>query len=323
MRPAKKIHLTEKPKLHARNKHKERYDFAALIETCPALAPFVKLNQYQDESVDFFDPAAVKMLNRALLMRYYGIEYWDVPPNYLSPPIPGRADYLHHIADLLANVNKGKIPTGASIKCLDIGVGANCIYPIVGNASYGWSFVGTEIDAIAFDSATKIVELNPVLQGKVALRLQKDSKSIFAGVVEPNERFDLTICNPPFHASLEEAQKGTLRKLSNLKGKKVTEAVLNFGGQFNELCYDGGEEKFISDMISQSKDVAKSCFWFSTLISKEANLDAAYKMLEVAKVIDYKTIHMGQGNKNSRVIAWTFFTPAQQKIWADARWNMK
>jgi 23S rRNA (adenine1618-N6)-methyltransferase len=40
-----------------------------------------------------------------------------------APPIPGRADYIHQIADLLATCNKKVVPTGADIRILDIGVG--------------------------------------------------------------------------------------------------------------------------------------------------------------------------------------------------------
>jgi 23S rRNA (adenine1618-N6)-methyltransferase len=123
----KKEHPAEKTALHPRNKHRERYDFQALVTTCPELGKYVKLNVYEDESIDFANPKAVKWLNKALLKHYYNMEYWDIPTGYLCPPIPGRADYIHHIADLLAGSNNGKIPTGSRIKCMDIGVGASCV----------------------------------------------------------------------------------------------------------------------------------------------------------------------------------------------------
>ena len=124
----KKTFPQQKSGLHPRNRHRSRYDFPALIASCPALAPFVKPNARGDVSVDFADPAAVKMLNRALLQHFYGIEHWDIPADYLCPPIPGRADYLHHTADLLATSNGGEIPRGKGVAILDVGVGANCIY---------------------------------------------------------------------------------------------------------------------------------------------------------------------------------------------------
>lgn len=307
MLPNKKEHPKEKAGLHPRNKHRERYDFKQLINNCPELAPFVKLNEYEDESIDFFDPEAVKMLNKALLKHYYEISYWDIPANYLCPPIPGRADYIHYMADVLCSSNPAKkIPTGNQIKCLDIGVGANCVYPVIGNKEYGWSFVGTDIDPVSIASANKIIELNPSLKGNIEIRLQKNTENIFNGIIQQDEHFDLTICNPPFHSSRAEAQSGTTRKLSNLKRKKILKPTLNFGGQSNELWCNGGEEKFVADMIQQSKQFATSCFWFSTLISKSSNLNSAYYALKNVGATEVKTIPMSQGNKVSRIVAWTF-----------------
>ena len=117
----------EKTRLHLRNKNRERYDLEGLIKTCPDLSQFVKPNKHGEDSIDFANPDGVKMLNKALLHHYYEIENWDIPENYLCPPIPGRADYIHHMADLLKESNYGIIPTGDKIICLDVGVGANCI----------------------------------------------------------------------------------------------------------------------------------------------------------------------------------------------------
>lgn len=319
----KKEYPKEKLSLHPRNKHRERYNFKELISSCPALAPFVRLNKYNDESIDFSNAEAVMQLNRALLKRNYGINHWSIPSGYLCPPIPGRADYIHHIADLLASSNKGIIPTGYQLKCLDIGVGANCIYPIIGNKEYGWAFVGSDVDAVAITSAAKIIETNISLKGKVELRLQPNAKDIFRSIIHPDEHFDLTICNPPFHASLEEAQSGTLRKLSNLNHRRITKPTLNFGGKNNELWCEGGEEKFVQKMIAQSKVISFSCFWFSTLISKSSHLKSIYAALKNAEAFEVKTIPMSQGNKASRVVAWTFLAQEQQEEWASARWNYK
>ncbi|MBY9001656.1 MAG: RlmF-related methyltransferase, partial [Candidatus Heimdallarchaeota archaeon] len=45
--------------------------------------------------------------------------------------------------------------------------------------------------------------------------------------------------------SLEDAQKGTQRKIKNLSGKKEKKPTLNFAGISNELICDGGEYRFI------------------------------------------------------------------------------
>jgi 23S rRNA (adenine1618-N6)-methyltransferase len=315
----KKEHPKEKAGLHPRNKHRERYNFGKLIISCPDLAHFVRLNDYKDESVDFSDPSAVLMLNKALLKHFYGIVHWEIPTGYLCPPIPGRADYIHHIAGLLGSVNQGVIPTGSRIKCLDIGVGANCIYPIIGHHEYGWSFVGSDIDPVAIKSATEIIEMNASLTGNVELRLQQDSNAIFGGIIRKDEHFDLTICNPPFHASYEEAQSGTLRKLSNLNRQRITKPTLNFGGKNKELWCKGGEEKFVQKVIFESQSFQASCLWFSTLVSKQSHLKNAYTAIQNVGAIEIKTLPMSQGNKTSRILAWTFHNREKQEEWVNKK----
>jgi 23S rRNA (adenine1618-N6)-methyltransferase len=88
----------------------------------------------------------------------------------------------------------------------------------------------------------------------------------------------------------------------------------------NELWCEGGEEKFVQKMVNESKQFSSSCFWFSTLISKSSNLKSVYTALKQAKVIDEKTIPMSHGNKTSRIVAWTFLTPEEQRSWINTRW---
>jgi len=311
-----------KSRLHVRNKHRSRYDFKALITSCPELADFVRPNKYGDESIDFSDPAAVKTLNKALLKHHYSIEFWDIPEGYLCPPIPGRADYIHHVSDLLGANNFGNVPTGEKIICLDIGVGANCVYPIIGHAEYGWSFIGSDIDRQSIEAAKSIVDQNPSLSGRVELRLQSDPKDIIYGVLQREEKVDLIICNPPFHASAEAALESTIRKQTNLQKKIITKSTLNFGGQNNELWCEGGEKWFVAKMIRESKKFADSCFWFSTLVSKQAYVQRVESALHFEKATEVKVIPMGQGNKSSRIVAWTFFDKERQKEWRTERWKV-
>lgn len=308
-------------RIHTRNKHKGRYDLDALKAASPELSQYIQPNVHGNLSIDFANPKAVKALNKALLLHQYGLNYWDIPDGYLCPPIPGRADYIHHMADVMGGSNFGRVPTGLAIKCMDVGVGANCIYPIVGRVEYGWSFIGSDIDEGAIDSARQIVQQNDVLKRHVDLRHQADPKDVFYGVLRKEEQVDLTVCNPPFHASAEAAEEASLRKLSNLNRKPVNKVALNFGGKSTELWTQGGERRFIRDMIKESAKFSQNCFWFSTLISKEPNLKGAYDTLKSVRAAEIKTIRMGQGNKSSRVVAWTFLSPAQQKKWKNSRWN--
>ncbi len=311
-----------KYKLHPRNKHRERYNFEELCQAHPELKPFVAPNKYGNESIDFFDPKAVKALNKALLKHHYKVTDWDVPEGYLCPPIPGRADYVHNMADVLKEgIKGGAIPKGSKIKCLDIGVGANAVYPIIGHQEYGWSFVGTDIDKTALESAKNNLNHVPNSDKHFELRFQKDSFNILFDAIKKEERFDLMFCNPPFHSSAEEAQKGTLRKLKNLKGKKVKDVTLNFGGNSNELWYEGGEKQFLKNLVHDSMKHSKSVLWFSSLVSKQSNIKPITETLKKARAREVKVIEMGQGNKVSRIVVWTFLKPNQRNNWRNTRWK--
>ena len=313
----------EKSRLHPRNKNRERYDLNALTHATPELKSYVSTNEHGDDSIDFSKPLAVKQLNKAILSHYYGIAYWEFPDENLCPPIPGRADYIHYIADLLCENNFGKIPTGDKITCLDIGVGASCIYPIIGVTEYQWKFIGSDDNPKSIESAQKNINANPSLKAHIECRLQKNPKAIFQGVIAKGERVDVTICNPPFHASMEDVQAVTRRKTKNLSGKKVTSEKLNVAGISKELIFDGGEIQFIQNIIRESKANSKNCFWFSTLVSKQSNLKGIYRTLDQVNAYQVKTMPMGTGNKSTRIVAWTFLSKEEQHKWKETRWKIR
>ena len=359
----KSVQAADRKGLHERNLHKDGYDFDTLTEASPELKPFVRPNPYGNLSIDFSDPQAVKALNLALLKAHYKIESWDIPLGFLCPPIPGRVDYLHYVADLLAGnipqqvsqepstgsadgqnvpaltndlakaaTKTNRIPTGFKIKALDIGTGANGIYPILGIQSYGWQFTASDVDPLSIANVESIIQANLCLQGKFKTRLQTDHQKVFHGIINVDDRFDVTICNPPFHSSLAEASEGSQRKLKNLaanraaKGHKSEPAKvkganvdLNFGGQKAELWCEGGEKQFLLNMIRESVDFKTQCLWFTSLISKQENLKPSYAALKKAGAVSIKTIDMAQGNKLTRVLAWSFLTPKQQALWAKYR----
>lgn len=285
--------------MHPRNPHLGKYNFLELVLASPELKQYLVSNKLGGDSIDFDDPASIKALNRAILIRYYGIKFWDIPPQFLCPPIPGRADYIQYLADLF--------PAGKHLKGLDVGVGANCIYPLIGYKSFGWHFVGSDIESEALKSAKTILQAND-LEKVVELRLQPSRDKIFAGIIRPDEHFDFSLCNPPFHASLEEARAGADRKRSQLglgdKGK------LNFGGKCNELWCEGGGRVFIERMIEESSKMPSAVTWYTTLVSKETFLPFLQKKLKVVNCPKIKVIDMTQGQKKSRILAWSFRTPA-------------
>jgi len=246
----------EKKSLHPRNKNIERYDLEVLKSCTPELAKYIHTSTFGKSTVDFSNPSAVKLLNKALLKHNYGISFWEFSNENLCPAIPGRADYIHYMADLLKQENYGKLPN--NIRCFDIGLGASCIYPIIGVCEYDWNFIGSDIDPLSIATAEKIVSSNEMLMGKIECRLQSKPDAIFNGVLREHEKVDLCICNPPFHASKEEAEKASSRKNKNLDAKKSEEKVKNFSGNVSELVYKGGELAFIKRIVQESTSYSKS-----------------------------------------------------------------
>ena len=279
-----------------------------LCKACPELRSYLKSNPKDETTIDFSDSKAVLYLNKALLAHYYQTPNWQIPEGYLCPPIPGRADYIHYIADLLTSADQNEVPTGKNIRVLDVGTGANCIYPIIGSRSYGWKFVATDIDPVAVNVAKVIVQSNPQLEKLVELRLQKDPGAIFKGIINSTDRFDLTMCNPPFHASSAEATAANQRKQNNLnKGRVVGgHSPLNFGGQNGELWCAGGEIGFLTRMANESIEYASQVYYFTSLVSKGENIAPLKKLLSRLGAQKIDVIRMSQGQKVSRLLVWSF-----------------
>ncbi|HEX6733188.1 MAG TPA: 23S rRNA (adenine(1618)-N(6))-methyltransferase RlmF [Azonexus sp.] len=313
----------QKPGLHPRNKNAAGYDFAALTAVAPGLVKYVITTKAGTPGIDFANPAAVKAFNRALLALHYGVRGWEIPAGYLCPPSPGRADYIHHLADLLATCNKKAIPTGAGVRVLDVGVGANCVYPLIGFAEYGWHFLGVDIDEAALANAQTILGKNPEAAAAVELRHQPVWDNIFTGLLRSGENFELSLCNPPFHNSPDDVLAVSQRKWNNL-GKpgagKATAPRLNFGGGGTELWCNGGERAFVKSMIEQSAAIPKRVLWFTSLVSQADNLPHIEAALKKARVVESRIIPMAQGQKQSRFVAWTFCANGEREKWRRARW---
>lgn len=283
--------------MHPDNIHKDSYDFKALTTSNPALTKFVFVNEYGTETINFAESEAVLQLNKTLLKLHYQVEHWSIPKNYLCPPIPGRADYIHHIHELLSE-EKIKQP----VKGIDIGIGANAIYPILGSRIYGWNMLGTDIEEKSIEAARNNILANSDMLENVKIKLQPDRGSIFKGMIAEGDYFHFSMCNPPFHASEKEANKAAFRKLKNLGN---TGSEKNFGGQANELWCNGGESLFIKRMIRESALFQAQVGWFTTLVSKKEHIPKMQKQLEKLRT-EHRIIAMGQGNKISRILAWRF-----------------
>ena len=280
--------------MHESNIHKDGYDFKVLLEYHADLKPFVFQNEYGNQTIDFSNAEAVFALNKALLLAHYRIADWHIPKGFLCPPIPGRADYIHHINDLIEDRN--------NVKGLDVGVGANCIYPIIASQHYGWQMVGSDINEESIKYANQNVSATEGLSDLIEIRYQENRGLILKGIIQQNEFFTFTMCNPPFFASEEDALKASARKNQNLHQQ---DKGLNFGGQATELYCNGGEALFIKRLIKESAHFKNQVGWFTTLVSQSNNLPKLTKQLKKLKAT-LKVIPMAQGQKQSRILAWQF-----------------
>ncbi len=292
---------------HPRSRHRRRYDLPRLVAADPALEPFVRANPRGEPTVDFADPAAVRALNRAILVADYGVTAWDLPPDALCPPVPGRADHVHALADLLTDA-RGAVRTGDEVVVLDVGVGASCIYPIVGRREYGWRFVGTDVDPVALESARAIVDANPLLAGAVELRPSLSPDAVLRGVFREGESFAATICNPPFHESAAAAAAAHRDKLRGLgaAASRADAPRRNFGGRDAELWCEGGERGFLRRLIEQSAAFADRCGWFTSLVSRKESLRPAERALARVRPTEIRTLPLSHGRKTTRILAWRF-----------------
>ncbi len=294
-------------KLHPNNLHQKGYQFLELCEVYPQLQEFVFVNNYGTSTIDFANSKAVKAINTALLFKYYNITFWDFPDDNLCPPIPGRVDYIHYLADLLKSSGIHE-----NAKIIDVGVGANCIYPLLGNAVYGWHFLGTDIDKKSLDRAKKNLKKNKLTEC-ILLKQQVDSSQIFKGILNESDKFSATMCNPPFYKSQEDAMQANARKLKGLGNNNYS--TRNFSGKQQELWYKGGEKAFIHTYLYQSSKFKTNCFWYTTLVSKKENVQGMYDSLQKLGATKIETIPMHQGNKVTRIVAWTFLNDDEQKEW--------
>ncbi len=280
--------------MHPKNPFNKDYNFDTLVAKHPPLKEFVFKNEYDNKTIKFANNEAVKALNTALLKTHYDINHWHIPDNNLCPPIPGRLDYLLHIADLIPKTD---------IHLLDIGTGANLIYPILANRHFNWKCTASEVNIDSLNNAQEIINKNNSLKD-IELRHQQFKSHILGHIIQPTDFFDVVVCNPPFFKNRTDAEQNNKRKFENLQLSEANPQ--NFGGLSNELWYKGGEAAFVQKMAEESLQFKDQVHWFTAIVSQKENLKNIKRAINKTKPTQVKIVEMEQGNKQSRFIAWTF-----------------
>mmetsp|Transcript_2504 Transcript_2504/g.7537 ORF Transcript_2504/g.7537 Transcript_2504/m.7537 type:complete len:429 (-) Transcript_2504:2387-3673(-) len=287
-------------------------DFAALAARDADLAPFVRTRPDGSGVVDFANPAASKAVTAALLRHDYGVQ-WALPDGHLIPPVPGRANYIAWIADLLAL----SCPPGQVVG-LDIGCGANLIYPLLGAAVHGWKFVAVDVTDVAMAGARANAALNPHLVHLIEVRDARVSTGqeaspgggsaaspvvdimghaaafpdgIVRPAVLPDETFAFCMCNPPFFESMEQA--GLNPRTAH-------------AGTAAEMVCPGGEAAFVGAMVADSLQLGGRVHWHTAMLGRKSSLKALRATLYRHRATALRTTEFSQGRTSRWGLAWSF-----------------
>ena len=301
--------------LHRQNPFAAPYPLADLCQYQPALQQHLRETP-AGLSVDFANPDAVQALNAALLHWRYGLADYQLPAGNLCPAVPGRLDYLLYLRDLLLADHTGKAIPARKVQLLDVGCGANLIYSLLAACELKWQGIASDIAVASLQHAQQLLAQYQ-LEKRIVLRHQPEPQQIFSNILVAGQYVDLTVCNPPFHTDSAAAAAGTARKR---RGLGAGHDGLNFAGQSNELWCDGGERGFLRRMIDDSRQFGHQVYWFSSLVSKAEHLAPLQQQLQQVGVSRQQVIPMQQGNKQSRILCWSFLTPTQQQLWRQHRW---
>lgn len=87
---------------------------------------------------------------------------------------------------------------------IDVGTGASCIYPLLGNALYGWKFDATDIDEESVDASLHLIQLNH-LEEHIRVHKRTPEQPLLTGIATAPITFSM--CNPPFFSNADEVSK--------------------------------------------------------------------------------------------------------------------
>ncbi|KAL5340372.1 hypothetical protein BJX70DRAFT_361565 [Aspergillus crustosus] len=286
----------------ARNLYKDGVDFTTLALQSPDFARYLKPNN----QLDFTDPNAVRQLTVSLLQRDFGLKV-DIPEARLCPPVPNRLNYILWIQDLLDTTGDGyediydpdRATTG-----LDIGTGCCSIYPLLGaKLRPNWHFIASDIDDENIRTSTRVISENGLESRIRIVRTSPNDTLIPLNKDLGVERFDFTMCNPPFYSSQSEmiasAEEKDRPPFSACTGAEV------------EMVTEGGEVSFVSRMIDESLQLREKVQWYTSMLGKLSSVSVLVEKLMALGNHNYAVTEFIQGNKTRRwAIAWS---------WADLR----
>ena len=284
-------------RMHPRNVYRyNKPNYYKLSLKYPFFADVLQQNSKTGEYfINFKDPLSNVMLTKVLLKNDFDLDF-EHPINRLCPPTTQRLNYLLWIQDLLQCI-KPKPNDRHLYHGLDIGVGASCIFPLLGirigeQQNEKWTFIASDIDEKSVEFAKKNASINGLKQ-KIKIIHQKDAKHIFKGIISHSEHLNFSVCNPPFFEHLEEC--GHNKSRSN-------------NATASELVFDeGGEIGFIRLMVAEIEELKlhHRIDWFSSMLGKKSSIKIIKAMLN-KKGAFVVTTEFFQGRQVRWGLAWTF-----------------
>lgn len=268
-----------------------RYEFTTLLHNNADLRRYATASTNGQLKLDLSSREATYALTRAILCDHFSLRF-TLPQGQLVPTVPNRVQYLTWATELL-----GLQAREVQRVVVDIGTGPSCIYALLGTRLFPeWSFVATDTDPVAIESARRNVEDNDL--GKVTVLL-----TLSEGKLLPSEiaslKPSLTVCNPPFHAELPDTAAPA--------------------GSQSQLVTEGGEYAFVCRLADESTQLP-SIEWFTSLVGRKVDLPriVAYLRSSRVRALYVKTVELSQGGRTTRwAVAWSFGQERSQVSFVD------
>ncbi|KAG0174565.1 hypothetical protein DFQ30_003777 [Apophysomyces sp. BC1015] len=191
-------------------------------------------------------------------------------------------NYILWLQDLLDET----MPEEQEIAGIDIGVGASCIYPLLGCATRSnWKFMGTgqDIDERSIQYARKNVMRNH-LEDRIKIKHNDNPERIL--LLDGDE------------SSREEIDEG-------LQNKELEPSAVCTGTD-NEMITTGGEYGFIKRMINESLTYKTRIKWYTSMMGQKKTIKPLVDLLKSMDITNYVVTEFCQGRTKRWGIAWSF-----------------
>lgn len=250
-----------------------------------------------------------RQLTKAILEDEFSLTM-DLPNDRLCPGVKGRYAYIRYLHKLIDTTDtlylQDSYDPNRRVVGLDIGVGASCIYPLLGCAVRpNWKFFGTDIDEKSFTYAEGNVTEN-YMDDRICLYRNYPGYPLIPSAVVHHVTgldygIDFVMCNPPFYRSQEEIDEAR-------SFKKYAPPSACTGSEV-EMITDGGEAAFVSRLVRESAGLRSEVRWFTSLLGFYNNVEVVREELRRLEVTNWCLTELAPGGRDATkrwVISWSF-----------------